>query len=64
MNVREEVMLLAVFWVVTSGSVIEIIDVAEESAVSIIREDDGKLPAKMVSLPQCLLNMLSHSHEL
>jgi hypothetical protein len=52
MNVREVVMFLAVFWVVTSGSVLEIIDVAEESAVSIIREDDGKLTAKMVLLPQ------------
>jgi hypothetical protein len=37
------VIILVVFWVVTSGSVVEIIDVAEESAVSIIREDEGEI---------------------
>jgi hypothetical protein len=42
-NVTEVVMFLVVFWVVTSGSVVEIIDVAEESTVSIIRKDKGEI---------------------
>jgi hypothetical protein len=36
-------MVLVVFWVLTSGSVVEIIDVADESAVSIIRADEGEV---------------------